>query len=53
MMPIGLSVYETADGSVNIAAMNLSLMSNFFSGAAKDIFKESGARYERSLEAVT
>jgi hypothetical protein len=32
--------------------MNLGLMSNFFSGAVKDVFKDGGARYEKSLEAV-
>ncbi len=53
MMPMGVSVYETTDGQVKIAAMNLGLMSNFFSGAVKDVIKDGGARYEKSLEAVT
>ena len=52
MMPMGVSVYETTDGQVKIAAMNLGLMSNFFSGAVKDVLKDGGARYEKSLEAV-
>ena len=52
MMPMGVSVYETSDGQVNIAAMNLGLMSNFFSGAVKDVLEDGGARYEKSLEAV-
>lgn len=52
MMPMGVSVYETTDGQVKIAAMNLGLMSNFFSGAVKDVIKDGGARYEKSLEAV-
>lgn len=52
MMPMGVSVYETTDGKVQIAAMNLGLMSNFFSGAVKDVFKDGSARYEKSLEAV-
>jgi uncharacterized protein (DUF302 family) len=52
MMPMGVSVYETSQGQVEIAAMNLELMSNFFSGIVKDVLKESGARYVKSLEAV-
>ena len=52
MMPMGVSIYETTQGQVEIAAMNLGLMSNFFSGAIKDILKDSSARYEKSLEAV-
>ncbi len=52
MMPMGVSVYETTDGQVKIAAMNLGLMSNFFSGTVKNVFVESHARYEKSLEAV-
>jgi uncharacterized protein (DUF302 family) len=52
MMPMGVSVYETTDGQVKIAAMNLGLMSNFFSGAVKEVFKDGGARYEKSLEGI-
>ena len=40
------------DAEINIAAMNLGLMSNFFGGAIKDVFKDGSARYEKSLEAV-
>jgi uncharacterized protein (DUF302 family) len=52
MMPMGVSVYETTDGQVKISAMNLGLMSNFFSGVVKDVFKNGGARYEKSLEGI-
>ncbi len=52
MMPMGVSVYETTDGQVKIAAMNLGLMSNFFSDPVKDVLENGGARYEKSLEAV-
>jgi uncharacterized protein (DUF302 family) len=52
MIPMGVSVYETTDGQVEIAAMNLGLMSHFFSGTIKDVLKDSSARYEKSLEAV-
>ena len=52
MMPMGVSIYETTDGQVEIAAMNLSLMSNFFSGVIKEVLKDGGERYEKSLEGI-
>jgi uncharacterized protein (DUF302 family) len=52
MMPMGVSVYETTDGQVGIAAMSLSLMSNFFSGVVKEVLKDGGERYEKSLEGI-
>jgi uncharacterized protein (DUF302 family) len=52
MMPMGVSVYETTAGQVKIAAMNLGLMSNFFGGAVKDVLKDGGARYEKSLLSI-
>ncbi len=52
MMPMGASVYETTDGQVEIAAMNLSLMSNFFSVVVKEVLKDNGERYEKSLEGI-
>ncbi len=52
MMPMGVSIYETTGGQVEIAAMNLSLMSNFFSGVTKEVLKDGGERYEKSLEGI-
>ena len=52
MIPMGVSVYETISGQVEIAAMNLSLMSNFFSGVIKEVLKDGGERYEKSLEGI-
>ncbi len=52
MMPMGASVYETTDGQVEISAMNLSLMSNFFSGVVKEVLKDGGERYQKSLEGI-
>ncbi len=52
MMPMGVSIYETTDGQVEIAAMNLSLMSNFFGGAVKEVLKDGGERYEKSLAGI-
>ena len=52
MMPMGVSIYETTGGQVEIAAMNLSLMSHFFSGVIKEVMKDGGERYEKSLEGI-
>jgi len=52
MMPMGVSIYETTGGQVEIAAMNLSLMSNFFSGVIKEVLKDGGERYQKSLEGI-
>jgi uncharacterized protein (DUF302 family) len=52
MMPMGVSIYETTDGQVEIAAMNLGLMSNFFGGAVKEVLQDGGERYEKSLEGI-
>jgi len=52
MMPMGVSIYETTDGQVEIAAMNLSLMSNFFGGAVKEVLKDGGERYQKSIEGI-
>jgi len=52
MMPLGVSVYETTDGQVEIAAMNLRLMSHFFSGVIKEVLKDGGERYQKSLEGI-
>ncbi len=52
MMPMGVSIYETTGGQVEIAAMNLSLMSNFFNGVIKEVLKDGGERYQKSLEGI-
>ncbi len=52
MMPTGVSVYETTDGHVEIAAMNLSLMSNFFGGVVREVLQDGGERYEKSLVGI-
>ena len=52
MIPMGVSVYETGDGQVEIAAMNLSLMSNFSSGVVREVLKDGGERYRKSLEGI-
>jgi uncharacterized protein (DUF302 family) len=52
MMPIGVSVFETSTGEVQIAALNLGLMNNFFGGVVKEVLRDSGARYAKSVEGI-
>ena len=52
MMPMGVSIYETAGGRVEIAAMNLGLMSNFFGGVIREVLQDGGERYEKSLGGI-
>ncbi len=52
MMPMGVSVYEKTDGTVEIAAMNLGMMSYMFAGVVKDVLKEGGENYKKSLDNI-
>jgi uncharacterized protein (DUF302 family) len=53
MMPMGVSVYERGDGQVEVAAMNLGLMSGMFSGTIQEVLRDGAARLEQSLARVT
>ena len=50
MMPIGVSVYETSAGQVEVAAMNLGRMSMMFGGTVKEVLREGAGNYARTLE---
>jgi uncharacterized protein (DUF302 family) len=52
MMPMGVSIYETTAGEVEIAAMNIGMMSGMFTGVAKETFKDSGDNLEFSLRDI-
>lgn len=52
MMPTGVSVYETRRGKVKVATMNFGLMSNFFGGTTKRVFKEAAQNMAATLAAV-
>ena len=52
MMPMGVSIYQTSDGRVEIAAMNLGMMSGMFSGAVKDVLSNGAVNLEKTLEGV-
>ncbi len=52
MMPMGVSIYETTAGEVEIAAMNISMMSGMFSGVAKETLSNSGNNLDNCLEEI-
>jgi uncharacterized protein (DUF302 family) len=52
MMPMGVSIYQTSDGRVEIAAMNLGMMSGMFSGVVKDVLHNGAANLEKTLEGI-
>ncbi len=52
MMPMGVSVYETNDGQVKIAAMNIGFMSMMFSGTVKKVLQEGGRNFRNSVENI-
>ena len=52
MMPMGVSVYETRDGQVYIAGMNLDRMSMMFGGVVKEVLREGAANYAQALANV-
>ncbi len=52
MMPMGVSVYETNDGQVRIAAMDIGFMSMMFSGTVKKVLQEGGGNFRNSVENI-
>ncbi len=52
MMPMGVSVYEKKDGSVEIAAMNIGMMNGMFAGEVKEVFADGGERLDASLRGI-
>jgi uncharacterized protein (DUF302 family) len=49
MMPMGVSVYETNEGEVRIAGMNLERMSMMMGGTAKQVFSQGATSYKNAL----
>ncbi len=52
MMPMGVSIYQTNDGQVKIAAMNIGFMSMMFSGTVKKVLQEGSKRFKNSVENI-
>jgi uncharacterized protein (DUF302 family) len=53
MMPMGLSIYETSKGEVEIAFMNLGMMSGMFTGVPHDVLKSSAQNLENAIKNIT
>ncbi len=49
MMPMGVSVYETDDGQVYIAAMNLGFMSKMFGGVVKEAMGDGAQKLKKTI----
>lgn len=52
MMPMGVSVYEKADDSVEIAGMNLGMMSSLFAGVTREVLANGAKNFEKSLVGI-
>lgn len=52
MMPMGVSVYETHNGEVYVAAMNLGTMSMMFGGTVKQVLQTGAANFKKSLTGI-
>jgi len=52
MMPMGVSIYETTDGRVEIAAMNLGMMSGMFSGVVQEVLNNGATNLEKTLQGI-
>lgn len=52
MMPMGLSIYETSTGKVEIAYMNLGMMSGMFTGVAHNVLRESADNLSNALKGI-
>ncbi len=50
MMPMGLSIYETSKGEVEIAFMNLGMMSGMFTGVPHEVLKSSARNLENAIK---
>ena len=49
MMPMGVSVYETSEGAVEVAAMNIGMMSGMFSGTTREVLGKSAENLENTM----
>jgi len=50
MMPMGVSIYETSEGRVEIATMNLGMMSGMFSDVVQEVLSNGAANLEKTLQ---
>jgi len=53
MMPLGIGVYETKDGSVYMSEMNIGLMGMMFGGTIADVMGDASTDITKMMGAVT
>lgn len=53
MMPLGIGVYETKDGSVYMSEMNIGLMGMMFGGTIADVMGDASTDIAKMIAAVT
>lgn len=52
MMPMGVSVYETSKGNVEVAAMNIGMMGSMLSGITKETLSARAIDLENSVNVI-
>ncbi len=52
MMPMALSIYETSKGEVEVAFMNLGMMSGMFTGVPHEVLKSSAQNLENAIKDI-
>ena len=53
MMPLGIGVYETKDGSVYMSEMNIGLMGKMFGGTISEVMGDASADISRMISEVS
>jgi uncharacterized protein (DUF302 family) len=53
MMPMGVSVYEKEDGTIEVSAMNLGMMADMFPTPAKEVLQSSGLNLENTMKVLS
>ena len=53
LMPLGIGVYETNDGSVYLSAMNIGLMGKMFGGTISEVMGDASADIARIIGGIS
>jgi uncharacterized protein (DUF302 family) len=53
MMPLGIGVYETRDGSVYMSEMNVGLVGMMFGGTIANVMGDASTDIAKMMDAVT
>jgi len=53
MMPLGIGIYQTKDGSVYMSEMNIGLMGMMFGGTIADVMGDASKDIAKMMTAVT